>query len=99
MGPVKFDDLSKPAKDILEDDHQTSGFQFKAKQKTNWDGAVVTSTVDLFPPPAKGDAGGSSVKTPAKLSWKFPKPFGIDAFSVDKLEVSSMGSLSLRPLP
>lgn len=89
MAPVKFDDLSKTANEVLADDYQTSGFQFKAKQKTSWDGAVLTSTVDLFPPK-------DSTATPAKLSWKLPKPLGCTAVSVDKLELDKAGKLKLE---
>ena len=34
MGPVKFDDIDKTAKEVLNDDYQTSGYQFKAKMKS-----------------------------------------------------------------
>lgn len=88
MAPVKFDDLAKTANDILNEDYQTSGFQFKAKQKTNWDGAVSTTTIDLW--------GAKDVKTPAKLSWKFPKPFGILGVCVDKLEMDKSGKFKLE---
>jgi len=89
MAPVKFDDLNKTANDLLNDDYQTASFQFKAKQKTNFDGAVATTTVDLFPPK-------DSVQTPAKLSWKFPKPLGILGFSIDKLEMDKKGAMKLE---
>ena len=46
---MKFDDLEKTSKEVLSDDYQTSGFQFKAKQKTSWQGSVVTTAVDLVP--------------------------------------------------
>jgi len=88
MAPVKFDDLSKKANEVLSDDYQTSGIQFKAKQKTGLDGAVVTTTVDLF--------GKEDVKTPAKLSWKFSKPMGIDAICIDKLEMDKGGKFKLE---
>jgi len=86
--PVKFDDINKVANETLSDDFQTSGFQFKAKQKTSWDSAVVTSTVDLF--------GSDPVKTPAKLTWKFPTPLGINSFCIDKLEMDKKGGIKLE---
>ena len=69
----KFDDISKAAASVLKDDFQCNSYQVQAKQKTSWEGAVSTTTVDLF---KKGDT-----KTPAKVSWKFPTPFGIKALS------------------
>ncbi|OLP99588.1 hypothetical protein AK812_SmicGene17848 [Symbiodinium microadriaticum] len=48
---------------VLNDDYQTKGYQFKAKQKTEFQGAVVTSAVDLFPPkepPERKDAASLS---------------------------------------
>jgi len=88
MAPVKFDDLSKAAKDVLNDDYQTSDFQLKAKQKTSLGGAVATTAVDLFVKDA--------VQTPAKLTWKLPKPFGIAGIAVDKLEMDKGGKFKLE---
>lgn len=88
MAPVKFDDLSKTATEVLNDDYQTSGFQTKAKQKTSWDGAVSTTTVDLW--------GGQGTQTPSKISWKLPKPFGCSALAVDKLEMDKAGKFKLE---
>jgi len=88
MAPVKFDDISKTATEVLNDDFKTSGYEFKAKQKTTWDGAVVTSTFDLFP---SGD-----VKTPAKLSWKLPTPLKTNLVCIDKLEMDKGGKLKLE---
>jgi len=89
MAPVKFDDLSKTAASVLNDDYQVSGYQFNAKQKTSFSGAVVTTAVDLFP-------GKDGVMTPAKLTWKLPKPLGCPQFCVDKLEVDKAGKLKLE---
>jgi len=89
MAPVKFDDISKTASEVLGDDYQTAGFQFKAKQKTSWNGAVMTSAVDLFPPK-------DTVMTPAKLSWKIPAPFGFSGVSIDKLEMDKAGKFKLE---
>jgi len=91
MGPVKFDDLAKTATEVLNDDFQTSDWQMKAKQKTSWDGATATTTVDLLPP---GDKGG--VSTPAKISWKLPKPFGVAGLCVDKFEMDKGGKFKLE---
>jgi len=85
--PVKFDDLSKAATEVLNDDYQVSGHQLKAKQKTSFDGAVVTTAVDLF---------GKDCATPAKLTWKFPKPFGIAGVCVDKLEMDKAGKFKFE---
>eukprot|EP00747_Dinoflagellata_sp_TGD_P165485 gnl/TRDRNA2_/TRDRNA2_186804_c0_seq1.p1 gnl/TRDRNA2_/TRDRNA2_186804_c0~~gnl/TRDRNA2_/TRDRNA2_186804_c0_seq1.p1 ORF type:complete len:281 (-),score=83.11 gnl/TRDRNA2_/TRDRNA2_186804_c0_seq1:193-1035(-) len=87
--PVKFDDIPKVANDVLNDDYQTAGFQLKAKQKTNWDGAVATTTVDLETL-SKGSTNSS------KLSWKFPKPFGLAGLSIDKLEMDKAGKFKLE---
>lgn len=89
MAPVKFDDIAKTAKEVLNDDYQISGYQFKAKQKTSFDGAVLNSTVDLFP--AK-----DSCMTPAKLSWKLPTPLGSKLFSLDKVELDKAGSVKVE---
>jgi len=84
--PGKFDDISKTASSLLGDDFQCKDFQLKTKQKTNFGGAVTEVTVDLFP--AKG-AG----KTPAKLNFKFPKPFGfLPGFAIDKFELGNAGN-------
>jgi len=88
MAPVKFDDLAKAANEVLNDDYQTGGFQLKAKQKTSFDGATATTAVDLFGPDA--------VQTPAKLTWKFPKPFGIMGVVVDKLEMDKAGKFKFE---
>lgn len=84
MGPVKFDDFSKTAKDLLTEDYQI-GYQFKAKQKTNLEGATVTSTLDLWPP-----------KEAAKITWKFPRVFGLAGIVLDKLELDKKGLVKLE---
>jgi hypothetical protein len=89
MAPVKFDDISKEATAVINDDYQLSGFVFKAKQKTSWQGSVLSSQVDLFP--AK-----DSCKTPAKLTWKLPSPLGLSYFAVDKLEMDKGGKFKLE---
>jgi len=89
MAPVKFDDIHKTANEVLSDDYQTSGLVFKTKQKTNFDGAVVSSQVDFFP--AK-----ESCMTPAKLTWKLPAPLGFSAVCIDKLEMDKAGKFKLE---
>eukprot|EP00933_Yihiella_yeosuensis_P035380 TRINITY_DN288_c0_g3_i1.p1 TRINITY_DN288_c0_g3~~TRINITY_DN288_c0_g3_i1.p1 ORF type:complete len:294 (+),score=75.67 TRINITY_DN288_c0_g3_i1:57-884(+) len=89
MAPVKFDDLPKTSNEVLSDDYFTAGYQLKAKQKTSFDGAVLSSQVDLFPK-------GESVVTPAKLTWKLPKPLGCSFFAIDKLEMDKSGGLKLE---
>jgi hypothetical protein len=86
--PVKFDDLSKTAKDVLDNDYQTSGYQFKAKQNASWNSTVATTTVDLF--------GKDAIQTPAKLSFKVPNIFGIGGLTVDKLELDKAGKAKLE---
>lgn len=90
MAPVKFDDIPKTAKEILDDDYQTSGFEFTSKQKTNFNSAVATTTVNLFPGPKDG------VQTPAKIGWKIPEPLGLKGFSMDKLEMDKTGKFKLE---
>jgi len=88
MGPVKFDDIPKVATEILNDDFQVSGYVLKAKQKTSWDGALLSSQVDLFP--------DTKCATPAKLTWKFPKPLGVGHFAIDKLEMDKGGKFKFE---
>eukprot|EP00929_Paragymnodinium_shiwhaense_P031724 TRINITY_DN17712_c0_g1_i1.p2 TRINITY_DN17712_c0_g1~~TRINITY_DN17712_c0_g1_i1.p2 ORF type:complete len:309 (+),score=91.93 TRINITY_DN17712_c0_g1_i1:89-928(+) len=88
MAPVSFNDLSKTAADILNNDFQTSGYQFKSKQKTSFNNAVVTTAVDLWP--------GDGVQTPGKLTWKIPNPFGLMGFSIDKFEFDKGGKFKLE---
>jgi len=83
----KFDDLSKATTEVMNDDYQVSGYQLKTKQKTALDGAVVTSATDLF---------GKDCATPAKLTWKFPKPFGLAGLCVDKLEMDKAGKFKFE---
>lgn len=89
MAPVSFNDISKTAADILNNDYQTSGYQFKSKQKTSWNGAVVTSAVDLWP-------GKDGVQTPGKLTWKIPNPVGLMGFSIDKFEMDKSGKFKFE---
>ncbi|CAJ1379198.1 unnamed protein product [Effrenium voratum] len=87
--PVKFDDLEKTAKEVLSDDYQTSGYQFKAKQKTGLQGSVVTTTIDLYPTK-------DTCMTPAKLTWRLPQPGGCPFIVIDKLEVDKSGGVKLE---
>lgn len=86
--PVKFDDIPKVATEVLNDDHQVSGYVLKAKQKTNYGGAVLSTQVDLF--------HGKDHVTPSKLTWKWPTPLGCGYFNIDKLEVDKSGKFKLE---
>jgi len=89
--PGKFDDISKAASGVLGDDFQCDGFQLKAKQTTNFDGATSDLTVDY--------AAKEAVKTPAKLSFKFPKPLAIlklEGLAVDKLDLDKNGGIKME---
>lgn len=89
MAPLKFEDFSKKIKDIFGNDFAYKQ-EFKAKQKINSIGAVVTTTVELNP--KKGD----SVCTPAKVSLKWPKPMGLGVLNIDKFEYSPKGDFKLE---
>merc|ERR1712039_476764 len=86
-----FDDLPKVANDVVNDDYHTSGYQLKAKQKTSYAGTVVSTQVDLFP-----SKEAKAVATPAKLTLKWPTPFGIKQAFIDKLEVDKGGKFKLE---
>jgi len=90
MAPVKFDDLAKTANDIINEDYKLTGYEFKAKQKTNWDGTVLTTTVDVV------DEKTNCTAPASKLSWKFPAPFGISIASIDKLEIDKKGKFKFE---
>jgi len=51
----------------------------------------MSAQVDLWGPK-------DSVVTPAKLTWKLPKPLGVSAFSIDKLEIDKTGALKLEAI-
>jgi len=87
MAPVKFDDIAKVATGVLNDDYQTSGYQIQAKQKTNFNGAIATTAVDLWTKDAV---------TPTKITWKIPKPFGVAGLSIDKLEMDKTGKFAFE---
>lgn len=87
--PCKFADIQKKAADVLNEDHQTSGFTIKSKQKTSWDGAVLTTACDVF-------SGKEEIKTPGKVTWKFPKPAGFNGISIDKFEIDKKGGMKLE---
>jgi len=88
MAPTKFDDIPKVATEVLADDYQVSGYVLKAKQKTTWSGAVLSTQVDLL--------SDDKCATPSKLTWKLPAPFGCPAMSVDKLEMDKGGKYKLE---
>lgn len=90
--PCKFGDIAKKAADVLNEDHQTKGYAVSNKQKTGWDGAVVTSAVDLFT--AKG--GDGAVTSAGKVTFKFPKPAGLSGISIDKFEIDKAGGMKLE---
>lgn len=89
MGPVKFDDIDKTAKSLLNDDFQVSGYQFKAKSKC---GAANTATVtvDVL------TEGAEKVKTPTKISLKLPDFMGVKGITVEKLEIDKGGARKLE---
>lgn len=87
--PCKFGDLSKKAADVLNEDHQTKGYAVSNKQKTGWDGAVVTSAVDLF-------SGKGDVTSAGKVTFKFPKPLGLSGVSIDKFEIDKKGAMKVE---
>lgn len=83
--PGKVDDISKTAGDVLKNDFQVKGYQLNAKQKTSFDDAVVTNTVDLF----------GKTPTAGKINFKFPKPFGIAGCAIDKVELAADGKFGM----
>jgi len=85
--PVKFDDVPKVATELIKDDYHTSGLVLKTKQKTSYGGTVLSSQVDLF---------SDACATPAKLTWKWPTPFGVKQAFIDKLEVDKAGKFKLE---
>jgi len=106
MAPAKFDDLSKTAKDVLTEDYATKDINFKSKHGTNFEGwsdlcsiigggdggkkagATLTTAIDLNL--------GAKCATPAKLTWKFPKPLGLAGLAFDKLEMDKAGNMKLE---
>eukprot|EP00930_Biecheleria_cincta_P056093 TRINITY_DN42275_c0_g1_i1.p1 TRINITY_DN42275_c0_g1~~TRINITY_DN42275_c0_g1_i1.p1 ORF type:complete len:275 (+),score=74.95 TRINITY_DN42275_c0_g1_i1:77-901(+) len=88
--PAKFDDIIKVAKEVLDDDYKTSGYLLKAKQKTSFNDAVLSTDVELW--------GKDAIVTPAKLTWKLPKPFGCTFIAIDKLEMDKTGGLKLEAI-
>lgn len=77
------------AADVLNEDHQTKGFTIKSKQKTSWDGAVLTTQCDLF-------SGKEEITTPGKVTWKLPKPAGFSGIAIDKFEIDKKGGMKLE---
>lgn len=88
MGPVKFADIEKVAKDVLNNDFKVSGYEFKAKQKTSWESSVVTTAVDVLNP--------KSPLSSARIEWKMPKLLGVAGFNVDKLEMDKSGKFKFE---
>jgi hypothetical protein len=90
--PGKFEDISKTAASVLDDDFLGKDaplLQLKTKNKTNLDGANSELVVDLF-------RDASKCATPAKVTLKFPKPFGFQGCSIDKLEFDQKGAVKLE---
>jgi len=85
--PEKFGDVAKTASSVLGDDFQCNGYQFKTKNKTKVAGGSAEVAVDLLD---KGD-----VKTPAKLTFKFPNNY-LEGLSINKLEMDSKGAGKLE---
>lgn len=86
---VAYSDLSKHGTSVLDAGYMSSGYKFKSKVGTGWDGASVSVSVDLTP-------GDEKIKTPAVLSWSLPKPFGAEGLSVDRLEMDKDGKYALQ---
>jgi len=80
---VKFDDIAKTATEVLNDDY-AKGYTFKTKQKTSFDGAVVTTAVDI----------DNTVS--AKMTWKLPAPLGYSKICIDKLEMDKGGKYKME---
>jgi hypothetical protein len=88
MAPVKFDDIPKVSKSLLEDDFQVSGYQFKSKAKSGAN--AFTTTVDIL------TAADQKIKTPSKVSVKLPDFMGFKGLTVEKLEVDKSGAQKLE---
>jgi len=82
MASVAFDDIAKSVTDILNEDHVTSGCQFKTKQKTQFSDASWEAIVDV---------GGK--ENVGKMKLKLLKPFGFSNFSINKLEFDKSGDI------
>jgi len=82
MTSTKFDDISKPVKDLLEEDYTTAGCQFKLKKKTGFNDAAIETVVN------HGSTG--------HVKLKLPKPFGISAFNIDKFEFKDSGKIRVE---
>ena len=80
-----IDDSPKVARIVLKDDYQTFGDQLKTEQKTSWNGAVVSSAVDIFEEKGTG----------AKITWKLPAPLGLKGLNNDKFEIDKKGGLRI----
>lgn len=86
--PGKFDDIPKTAKGAYDDDINCDKSEIKTKTKGLFGDIAAESTVTL----KKAD-----VATPAKLSFKIPKPFQfLDGFAVDKLEIAADGKTKVE---
>jgi len=91
MAPVRFDDIPRIAREVLSDEGMVHAHFLRAKQKTNWRTSLgrleLVSQLDFF-----GKGKGAA---PAKLVWRFPAPFGLEHFKMEKLEVDRGGKFKL----
>jgi len=87
--PGKFDDISKTASSVLGDDYQCKDFALKTKNKSNFANATAELAVDL--------KMADECKTPAKATFKFPKPIPfLDGLAIDKLDLTKEGKVQLE---
>lgn len=107
MAPAKFDDLSKTAKDLLTQDFASKDISFKQKKSSRLEGwSDLTHAIGLGDKPTAAgatlttevnfDFTNAKGATPAKLTWKFPKPLGIAGVAFDKLELDKSGGMKLE---
>lgn len=87
----KFEDLGRPCWSMLEDDYKTSGYQFKGTLASDFEGAAITTDVDLVR--ALTLSGKTVLATPAKVSVNLP---GIKGLCIDKLHVHYGGNFNLE---
>jgi hypothetical protein len=87
--PAKFEDISKAASSVLGDDFTCSGYQLKSKQVSNFGGATAELTVPYAPT--------AETKTPAEISFKFPKPVPmLEGLAIDKLHADKNGVIKVE---
>lgn len=102
--PGKFDDISKTATSVLNDDFQcgiagdkakgsaaTNQFQFKTKSKCAAGGYGGTAELEVD----VGNQKADSAQTPAKMTFKVPKG-PVPGLSIDKFEIASKGGAKVE---